>query len=79
TFEAAEWRTYRAEIPAGKAGCLSKGIFVRDGSHSAVPQGFGQNGLSQRREVLKYRHIPVPSLLATGHFDSNLEGAVHGA
>ena len=75
--EAAEWRTYRTEIPAGKAGCLSKRIFVRDGSHSAFPAGFGQNGLSQRQEVLKYRHIPAPSFLATGHFDSNLEGAVN--
>ncbi|MEJ2411176.1 MAG: hypothetical protein P8Y48_18235 [Novosphingobium sp.] len=50
-IEASEWRTYRAKAPAGKAGYLSKGGLVRDGSHSDFPQGFDQNGPSLRREV----------------------------
>src|SRR3546814_20873893 len=55
--EAPKWRTDRAERRAGKAGCLSKGLSVRDGSHLDVPKGFDQNGPSLRREVSKYRHI----------------------
>jgi hypothetical protein len=76
-IEAPEWRTYRAKAPAGKAGCLSKGDLVRDGSHSGVPAGFDQNGPLPRRLGLQYRHIPAPRLLASGHFASNLDGAVH--
>ena len=52
TIEAPEWRTDRAKPPAGKAGCLSKGGFGRAGSHSGVPQGFGQNGPGLRQEAL---------------------------
>src|SRR3546814_10588523 len=62
--EAPKWRTDRAERRAGKAGCLSKGLSVRDGSHLDVPKGFDQNGPLLRREVSKYRHISSPSLLA---------------
>src|SRR3546814_16604732 len=65
---------------AGKAVCLSKGLSVRDGSHLDVPKGFDQNGPLLRREVSKYRHISSPSLLALGHFASNLDdaGTVYG-
>jgi hypothetical protein len=83
TIEAPKWRTYRAKSPAGKAGCLSKGGLVRDGSHLGVPPffrrggGFDQNGTSLRQEALKYRHIPASSLLALSHFASNLDGAVY--
>src|SRR3546814_11219413 len=78
--EAPKWRTDRAERRAGKAGCLSKGLSVRDGSHLDVPKGFDQNGPLLRREVSKYRHISSPSLLALGHFASNLDdaGTVYG-
>src|SRR3546814_15412833 len=78
--EAPKWRTDRAERRARKAGCLSKGLSVRDGSHLNVPKGFDQNGPLLRREVSKYRHISSPSLLALGHFASNLDdaGTVYG-
>jgi hypothetical protein len=76
-IEAPKWRTYRAKSPAGKAGCLSKGDLVRDGSHLDVPKGFDQNGPSRRQEALKYRHIAAPSFLALSHFASNLDGAIH--
>ena len=52
-FEVPEWRTYRTDRGAGEAGCLSKDLSVRDGSHSGVPQGFDQNGLLLRWIVLK--------------------------
>ncbi|MPS67653.1 MAG: hypothetical protein E2586_04055 [Novosphingobium sp.] len=77
TIEAPKWQTARAEADAGRAGCPSKAASVRDGSHLGVPSGFDQNGPSLRREVLKYRHIPSPSLLALSHFASNLDGAVY--
>jgi hypothetical protein len=64
---------------AGEAGRLSKRAFVRDGSHSGVPQGFDQNGPLPRHEGLKDHGIPAPSLLALGHFASNLEGAINGS
>ena len=73
TVEALEWRTDRADRRAGKAGCLSKRLSGRDGSHSSVPQGFGKNGPELRLEGLKYRHIPAPSFLALSHFYSNLD------
>ncbi len=79
TVEASKWRTYRAKLPAGKAGCLSKGNLVREGSHLDVPQGFDQNGPALRRKAWKYRHIPAPFLLAPSHFASNLNGASNGA
>ena len=77
TIEASKWRTYLVKVPAGKAGCLSKGGFGRDGSHLDVPQGFGQNGPLLRRKDWKYRHIPAPFLLALSHFDSNLDGVIY--
>jgi hypothetical protein len=64
-------------VAAGKAGCLSKGSFGRDGSHLVVPQGFDQNGPLPRQEVWKYRHIPAPSFLALSHFASNLAPAIY--
>ncbi|WP_305702621.1 hypothetical protein [Novosphingobium sp.] len=76
-FEALEWRTGRAKLHAGKAGSLSKGGFVRAGSHSSVPQGFAQNGPFPRQEIMKYRHIPALSFLALSHFGSNLDVAVY--
>jgi len=79
TVEASKWRSYRAEWPAGKAGCLSKSNWVREGSHLDVPQGFDQNGPTLRRKAWKYRHIPAPFLLALNHFASNLNGASNGA
>jgi hypothetical protein len=60
-------------VPAGKAGCLSKGALARDGSHLDAPKGFDQNGPLLRRKGLRYRHIPAPSLLALSRFGSNLE------
>src|SRR3546814_13422252 len=42
---------------------------------SGVPKGFDQNGPLLRREALKYRHMSSPSLLALGHFASNLDAA----
>jgi hypothetical protein len=36
TVEAPEWRTSRAKVAAGRAGCPSKVNLVRDGSHSGV-------------------------------------------
>ncbi|WOF45567.1 hypothetical protein KNJ79_13925 [Sphingopyxis indica] len=72
--EAPKWRTARGERRAGKAGCLSKRLAPRDGSHLGVPKGFDQNGPLLRQEALKYRHITAPSLLALGHFASNLDG-----
>ncbi|WP_156309700.1 hypothetical protein [Novosphingobium sp. AAP93] len=53
-FEAAKWRTDRAKVPAGKAGCLSKGTLARDGSHLVAPKGFDQNGPLLRWEGLRY-------------------------
>ncbi len=76
-FEAAEWRTCRADPRAAKAGCLCKRGAVRDGSPSPVPKGFGQKGPSPRQFGLKYRHIPAPHFLAPGPFDSILKGAVN--
>jgi hypothetical protein len=76
-IEATKWRTYRAKAPAGKAGCLSKGALVRDGSHLVAPKGFSQNGPLLRRKGLRYRHIPAPSLLALSHSALNLDGAVY--
>src|SRR3546814_17781983 len=72
--EAPKWRTARAERRAGKAGCLSKRLSARDGSHLDVPKGFDQNGPLLRREVLKYRHMSSPSLLELGPFASKLDG-----
>src|SRR3546814_6791257 len=71
--EAPKWRTDRAERRAGKAGCLSKDLSVRDGSNLGVPKGFDQNGPLLRREVWKYRHMSAPSLLALSHFASHLD------
>ena len=53
TLEAPKWRTYRAKPPAGKAGCLSKDGFGRDGSHLGVPEGFDQKGPALRWTGLK--------------------------
>jgi hypothetical protein len=39
--------------------------------------GFDQNGHLRRQESLRYRHIPALSFLASGHFASNLDGAVY--
>jgi hypothetical protein len=64
-------------IRAGKAGCLSKRMSIRDGSHYSVPSGFDKNGSLLRQESLKYRHIPASSFLELSHFASNLEGAVN--
>jgi hypothetical protein len=76
-IEASKWRTYRAKVVAGKAGCLSKIALVRDGSHFVVPKGFDQNGPELRRIVLKYQHIPAPILPALSRFASNLDGAIN--
>tara|TARA_R110000787_G_scaffold133353_2_gene245660 strand:+ start:477 stop:857 length:381 start_codon:yes stop_codon:yes gene_type:complete len=78
-IEAFKWRTDRATLPAGKAGGLSKGDLVRDGSHLNVPQGFDQNGPSLLQKVWKYRHIPAPFFLAPSHFASNLDGVIDGS
>jgi len=39
--------------------------------------GFDQKGPYRRREGLKYRHIPAPSLLVLRLFASNLERAIY--
>jgi len=75
--EAPKRRTYRVKVPAGRAGCPSKGTLARYVRRLGVPQGFGQNGHLPRQESLKYRHIPALSFLAPGRFDSNLGGAVY--
>src|SRR3546814_20649557 len=75
--EAPKWRTDRAERRARKAGCLSKGLSVRNGSHLNVPKGCDHNGPLLRREVSKYLHILSPSTLSLGQFDSNLEVSWH--
>src|SRR3546814_198647 len=74
--EAPKWRTDRAERRAARAGCPCKRLSGRDGSHLDVPKGFDQNGPLLRQEVSEYQHIPSPSLLALGHFASNLDAAV---
>src|SRR3546814_13623039 len=58
---------------AARAGCPCKRLSGRDGSHLDVPKGFDQNGPLLRQEVSEYQHIPSPSLLALGHFASNLD------
>src|SRR3546814_2902747 len=73
--EAPKWRTDRAERRAARAGCPCKRLSGRDGSHLGVPKEFDQNGPLLRRDVLKYRHMSSPSLLALGHFASNLDDA----
>src|SRR3546814_5197714 len=65
----------RAERRAASAGCPCKRLSGRDGSHLGVPKEFDQNGPLLRRDVLKYRHMSSPSLLALGHFASNLDDA----
>src|SRR3546814_18575926 len=69
--EAPKWRTDRAERRAARAGCPCKRLSGRDGSHLGVPKEFDQNGPLLRRDVLKYRHMSLLSLLALVHFASN--------
>jgi len=67
TVEASRWRSYRAILPTGKAGCLFRGNLI----HLDLPEGFDQNGPALRRKIgnigifLRLFSLPRAILLPT--------------
>jgi hypothetical protein len=59
-------------MPAGPSHSRSKGIYVGDQSHFAVPSGFDQFCPVLRQRTLKYVHIPVVLFLSLNKIASNL-------
>src|SRR5690606_6379435 len=72
-LEASKWRRYRVRAGAAGSGSTRKAARSRDRSHFGVPSGFDRFCPLRRRQVLKYRHMPSPCLLALNKIASNLE------
>src|SRR3546814_11639111 len=75
--EASKWRRYRVRVAAAGSIATRKAARTQDRSHFGVPPikreaGFDRFCPWRRRQVLKYRHISAPCLLALSKIASNL-------